>query len=379
MTRDRIAKLGWIAAATWVLLYAPVAFEYMSRFFFSGPALWDHVYSGVVGQRQALGHGSIYAVQSGRYRDNAVAMVVHTTLGASAVALAVYQLSARSRRRLATHRRLGRVLLPIVIVAMLAAMTFLVSVGTSGTFDGAAFNLQLWALALATAASAVLGWVAIRRRQVGAHQILMSYMFALLTTAPFLRLGYLVLGLAWPHSTQEVSNLAGAAILGFLAPSSAVVVARFVRAPRTARHPGRLITRPRARALAAAAVLGTAVLAWQYAAQFDGLDRVTLTWVLTGLLVAGVAARLRATATRDQARADWTIYLASLALSPAVTLVLWGVYSLAFSVSAAFYGALLTGPPLAVTIGVLALVSSRCRRDPAGTSSVPVERVELPA
>lgn len=379
MTRDRIARIGWIAAAAWVLLYAPTAFEYMSRFFFSGPALWDHAYAGVVGDHQALGHGSIYAVQSGRYRDNAVTMVVHTTLGASAVALAVYQLSARSRRQLATHRRLGRVLLPAVIVAMLAAMTFLASVGTSGTFDGAAFNVQLWALALGTASSAVLGWVAIRRRQVGSHQILMSYMFALLSTAPFLRLGYLVLGLAWPNSTQAVTNLAGAAVLGFLAPSSVVLVARFVRVPRTARHPGRLLTRPLGRGLAASGVLGGAVLVWQYAHYFDGLDRITLTWAVTGLVLVGLAARLRATATRAEARADWTVYLASLALCPTLTVMLWGIYALAFSATAAFYGALLTGPPVAVSIGVLALAASRCRRDPAGASIIAETRVELPA
>lgn len=359
MVRDRLAKIGWVAVAAWALVYAPMAFEYMSRFFFSAPALWDHAYSAVVGNRQALGPGSIYAVQSTRYHDNAAVLVAHTTLAAAAISLAVFQLSSRSRKRIAIHRRLGRILVPTVIVAMIAAMTFLVIVGPDGTFDGPAFTLQLWGLAIGTTAAAVLGWLAIRQRQIGAHQILMSYMFALLCTAPFLRLGYLLFGLAWPHQTQEISNLAGAAVLGYLAPSSAFVVARFAPSPRSARHPARRLTPRIELAFATSGAIGAAALFWQYRHHFNGFDRVTLTWFTVGALVTGGAIVKRISARDDLGRNDWSLYLASVSLGFPITALLWAGYSVVFATSAAFYGALLTGPAVGISLGVLAVAASR--------------------
>ncbi len=58
------------------------------------------------------------------------------------------------------------------------------------------------------------------------HRVSMVYAFALLRTAPFLRLLYLVLGAVWPDSTQEVTNLAGAAILGVWTPLAVALASR---------------------------------------------------------------------------------------------------------------------------------------------------------
>lgn len=361
MTRDRLARIGWIAVALWVLLYAPMALEYMARFFFDGPQLWDHVYSGVVGHQQAMDAGSIHAEQSERYQQNAAVMVMHTTLGAVAILLAVFQLSARSRRRIVVHRWLGRVQVLLVVAAMSAAMGFLIVVGPSGTYDGPAFHVQLWALAAGTLLGTLSGWAAIRRRQVGPHRILMAYAFALLCTAPFLRLGYLVFGVAWPHATQEVSNLAGAGVLAFLAPSSAFVVARFVKAPRSARHPGRLLS---ARVLAVLAVLAAAGfvgLVWRYADHFSGLDRVTGCWVTAGVVVAVIAIRCRWRAADDTARHDWNLYLASLSAALPATALLWAAFAAVWGLEAGYYAALLTGPALTISLGVVAVVAGRWR------------------
>lgn len=365
MTRDRLARMGWIAVACWVVLYAPMALEYMARFFVSGPQLWDHVYSGVAGSDQALGAGSIHAVQDQHYRQNAAVMVMHTTLGSLAILLAVFQISARSRRRIAIHRWLGRVQVTLVVVAMSAAMGFLVAVGPSGTFDGPAFNAQLWALALGTLIGTVLGWIAIRRRQVGTHRILMTYAFALLCTAPFLRLGYLVFGVVWPHGTQEVSNLAGAGILAFLAPSTGFVVARSVPVPRSARLGARELS-PAARAgLAALCAGGLAVLGWQYAAHFSGLDRVSCCWWVAAAVVAVVSIRCRLAATDPTARRDWSVYLGCLQSAFPVTAVLWAAFAAAWGVERGYYAALLTGPALAISVGVLVVAASRWRVRPS--------------
>ncbi|GAB2975114.1 DUF2306 domain-containing protein [Nocardioides montaniterrae] len=369
MTRDRLARIGWIAVACWVVLYAPMALEYMARFFGPGPQLWDHVYSGIAGSGQALGAGSIHAVQDQHYRQHAAVMVMHTTLGALAILVAVFQISARSRRRIVVHRWLGRVQVTLVVVAMSAAMAFLVAVGPSGTFDGPAFNAQLWALAVGTLIGTVLGWIAIRRRQVGPHRILMTYAFALLCTAPFLRLGYLVFGVVWPHGTQEVSNLAGAGILAFLAPSSGIVVARFVPAPRSPRLAARELS-PVARAgFAALCVIGVAALGWQYAEHFSGLDRVSCCWWVAAAIVTLVSLRCRRAAADLSARRDWGVYLGCLQLAFPVTAALWAVFGAAWGVERGYYAALLTGPALAISVGVLVVAASRWRLRPAEAKS----------
>ncbi|BBH16431.1 hypothetical protein Back2_07180 [Nocardioides baekrokdamisoli] len=362
MAGSRFAKIAWLLVAAWVVLYAPMAFEYMSRFLFHGPALWDHVYSGVVGDRQALGLGSIHDVQSPRYQQNLAVMVMHTTVSATAILLAVFQLSARSRRRIVIHRWLGRVQVVCVIVGMLAAMVFLVSVRPSGTFDGAAFNIQLFGLALGTLLGTLLGWVAIRRQQMATHRILMTYAFALLCTAPFLRLGYLVFGLVWPHSTQEVSNLAGAGIEAFLAPTAAVLAARYVAPPRSAVHPVRHLAPAMVNASWVAGIGGAVLLGWLYAAHFSGADRVTVCWAVTALVALTTSARAAGTASSEPARHDWITYRTSVLLGIPLTVVLWGVFGVAFGAVPGFYGALLTGPAISISLGLLLIAASRWRR-----------------
>lgn len=378
MAGGRLARIAWVLVAAWVVLYAPMAFEYMSRFLFHGPALWDHVYSGVVGDRQALGPGSIHEVQSPRYQQNLAVMVMHTTVSATAILLAVFQLSARSRRRIAIHRWLGRVQVVCVIVGMLAAMAFLVSVRPSGTFDGAAFNIQLFALALGTLLGTLLGWAAIRRRQMATHRILMTYAFALLCTAPFLRMGYLVFGVVWPHSTQEVSNLAGAGIEAFLAPTAAVLAARYVAPPRSAVHPVRHLTPAMVKASWVAGIGGAVLLGWLYAAHFTGVDRVTVCWAVTALLVLATSARAAGTASSEAARHDWVTYRTSVLLGFPLTAVLWGVFGSAFGSGPGFYGALLTGPALSISLGLVVIAASRWRRaDRPADEAVPGLGVEL--
>jgi uncharacterized membrane protein YozB (DUF420 family) len=364
MRTSRLATLGWITAATIVLLYVPMAAEYTARLFGGGPELWDHAYAATVGDSHALGPGSIHAVQAERYQEHRVVLLLHTLLASVAITLAVFQLTRRSRRRLAIHRWTGRVQVGLVVVSMTAGLTFLGLVGPEGTFDGPAFFIQLVALASATLLATLLGWLADPRRQVASHRVLMTYAFALLCTAPFLRVGYLLLGLAWPDQTQEVTNLAGGAIEAVWAPMAAILAARFVPAPRR-----RDQARPLPHALGWAPVLlgglGLAGLVGGYAAAFDDLDRVTLTAAVAnalGLLLTGTSLRA---AADPQAREDWTVHHSALLLAAPLTGVLWLAYRLPFTTEQAYYGALLTGPAVTLSLG-LVLVAWR-RRSPART------------
>lgn len=362
--RDLCARSAWIAIAVVVLLYAPLALEFTARLFTDdAPQLWDHTFAGVVGERQALGPGSIHEVQHESYMQHRMVLLAHTAVGAIAISLSVFQLSRRSRTRIAVHRRVGRLQCTLAVVSMIGAIVYLLLVGPDGTFDGPAFYLQLWALSIGTLGGTLLGWLAIRRGHLSSHRILMTYAFALLCTAPFLRVLYLLFGLAWPDSTQLVTNLAGGSVLAVWAPMAAILASRRVPAPRRREHvtplPGPVLERV---ALAAAAI-GAAALTIGYTAAFDGLDRITITAIVANALgIALTALNLRA-ADNQTAREDWRIHHAAMLAGLPLTALLWLTFTVPFTTEQAFYGAILTGPAVALSAAV-GLVTWR-RRTPA--------------
>ncbi|MDO7869140.1 DUF2306 domain-containing protein [Nocardioides jiangxiensis] len=360
MRTIRLATVAWLVIATVVLVYAPMAFEYTARLFGGGPELWDHTFSATVGSAHALGSGSIHHEQQQVYSTHRWVLLAHTTLGSVAIALAVFQLTDRSRRRPGVHRLLGRIQATLAVLAMLGAMTFLVLVGPGGTYDGPAFYLQLWALAIGTLAGTVLGVTAARRGQIATHRVLMTYAFALLCTAPFLRLLYLLLGLAWPGVTQEVTNLAGGCIEAVWAPMAAIIASRVLPAPRRRvdRRPVTSLLEPAATTVGG---LGLLALVVGYAATFDGLDRVTLTALVANALgLALTVVNLRA-AAEPAAREEWRVHHAAMLAGAPVTAVLWVVYRLPFTTEQAFYGALLTGPAVTLSLGLLVIAWHRRR------------------
>jgi uncharacterized membrane protein YozB (DUF420 family) len=371
MTKQRLAFFGWIATATIVLLYVPMAAEYMFRFFGGGPRLWDHTYASVVGDQHALGAGSIHAVEDGNYTEQRWVMLVHTVVASIAIALSIFQISRRSRRRIAVHRWTGRVQVGLVLVAMAGSMTFLTAVGPENTFDGPAFHLQLWALALGVSLGTVFGVLAIRAGHTSTHRIFMVYAFALLCTAPMLRVGYLLFGVAWRGSSQEVTNLAGAAVLAVFAPMAAILASRRVPAPRKRGHLAELPGPRLERLSAGLGGLGAAALVVGYLDFFDGLDRITLTALIANLLGLALVTFNRRAAAEEVAVEEWRIHQITMMLAAPMTGLLWLAYSVPFTVEQAFYAALLTGPATTLSVG-LVLVAWR-RRRPARPTAVPAQ------
>jgi uncharacterized membrane protein len=375
MRTPRLATVAWFAIATVVLLYAPMAFEFTARLFGGGPQLWDTTFAAAVGSERALGPGSIHHEQHAVYSEHRWIMLTHTTLGALAIALAVFQLTNRSRKRPAVHRITGRVQASLAVVAMIGAIAYLVLVGPEDTYDGPAFYLQLWALAIATLLGTVLGVAAARSGQISTHRVLMTYAFAMLCTAPFLRLLYIVLGIAWPDATQEVTNLAGGAIEAVWAPMAAILASRTFPTSRRRGHLTPLPGRSLEAFLAVAGLLGGAALIAGHLRAFDHLDRVTVTALVAWLLaVVLVWVNHRAAEAADPAdpadvvaAEEWRIHRAAMAASLPITALLWGAYRLPFTIEEAYFGALLTGPAVALSLG-LVLVAWR-RRRPAGVTS----------
>lgn len=375
--------VGWGAITALAVLYGPMAVEFTWRFFDpDAPGLWDRTFAAVVDRPEAYGPDSIHAVSGDEYADNRLTMLFHTTTGGIAIVLFAAQFSARLRRNLARHRLIGRVAAGLALVGMAGAAAYLVAVGPDDTYDGPAFHVQLWALAFGTATGTVLGVAAARRRQIAQHQALMAYAFALLLTAPLLRVGYLVLGNAWPDTTQLETNLAGAAFLSTWAPFGAFLAAR---AQDRRRRPDPAIPALPGRGLdLAVLVLAAAAapaLATRYAGELDGLDRVTTTG-LVGLVVAlAVAVANLAGARRagaEVAAEEWRVVVLGLVSSAPTALVVWALLDLPFTTADAWFATLLTAPAIAVSLAFL-LVVWRRRRIPGRTAQADRDGLPAPA
>lgn len=356
--------VGWVAITALAVLYGPMAVEFTWRFFDPGaPGLWDHTFAAVVDHDEAYGPGSIHTVSGGEYADNRLTMLFHTTTGGIAIVLFAVQFSARLRRNLARHRVIGRVAAGLALVGMAGAAVYLLAVGPDRTYDGPAFHVQLWALAFGTATATVLGVAAARRHQLAMHQALMAYAFALLLTAPLLRVGYLVLGNAWPDTTQLETNLAGAAFLSTWAPVGAFLAARAQdrrrrRDPAIPALPGRRLDLS-VLVLAAAAA---PVVVVRYDEELDGLDRVTTTG-LVGLAAALAIAVVNLVGARragaEVAAEEWRVASLGLVSTVPTALVVWGLLDLPFATVDAWFATLLTAPAIAVSLGFLLVVWRR--------------------
>lgn len=379
----RASVVGWGAITALAVLYGPMAVEFTWRFFDPGaPGLWDRTFAAVVDHSEAYGPDSIHAVSGDEYADNRLTMLFHTTTGGIAIVLFAAQFSARLRRNLARHRLIGRVAAGLALVGMAGAAAYLVAVGPDDTYDGPAFHVQLWALAFGTATGTVLGVAAARRRQIAQHQALMAYAFALLLTAPLLRVGYLVLGNAWPDTTQLETNLAGAAFLSTWAPFGAFLAARAQdrrrrRDPAIPALPGRRLDL----AVLVLAAAAAPALATRYAGELDGLDRVTTTG-LVGLVVAlAVAVANLAGARRagaEVAAEEWRVVVLGLVSSAPTALLVWALLDLPFTTADAWFATLLTAPAIAVSLAFL-LVVWRRRRIPGRTAQADRDGLPAPA
>ncbi|WP_370289374.1 DUF2306 domain-containing protein [Nocardioides sp.] len=357
----RARTVGWWLVAGTALVYAPMAFEYMFRFVGDGPRLWQRAYEAVVGETQAAGVGSVHTEQAGTYADLRWLLLGHTAVGALALAIAVFQITARSRATPGLHRTLGRVQVGMVVVSMSGALAYLAAAGPSDTFDGPPFFAQLVVLAGGTLAATLLGWLAMRRRWLASHRTLMLLAFALLCTAPALRVEYLVLGLAWPDVTQEVVNLAGGAVLGVLAPIAAMVGAGPVRVPRASASAPAV---PEALLRVAVPLLVTGLAAVAVGHLLVGLDvdRVTLTTLVAlavGLTVVAVQARAARQGGDPRLAAEWDVHLVAACAVPAVVAVLWLAYAPLMTTHEALGAALLTGPALPLATAVVLVAWTR--------------------
>lgn len=347
----RWAQAGGILLGLTVAFYAPLAFTY----FLNGPEnvrLQDHVLEFLVSPAFAFGVGSVNDGHLETYVATYAAMWLHTVVGTLILVTGFLQFSTRLRtRHPVVHRTFGKVFLIGALVVSATAVVYLVKTPAEKVFSGWAFSEVLWLLAIGTIASAVLAFVAIRRRDVVAHQQYVALTYALVCSAPLLRIGWITVGQFW--GTKEMVNLTEGAWAGPFLITCAIV---YTRLNDTGRGRGTsVMVRDRVLRLAgAAAAIGTVALV--VVASRTTWDSWTPEWFTPGwwpLIIFALvpylaqtilfAALARRAATRGDASAQtaWRTYLVGNLAAPAV-----GAVVLAFAVVAhgaplanAWYGA----------------------------------------
>lgn len=222
--KQRAVSRGlFIVTAVVAALYLPLALNYTWPLFHPEVTNWqDGVNTAINGRGYALAEGSVQSVRHAAYAEHRVVLLVHTTLGALALALALFQFSARLRtRRPAAHRWIGRAYLALMSVSMLTALIFLYATPPAEHFIGPAFETQLRALAIATFASAWYAVYAIRKRDVISHRAWMTYSIAFMLTAPLLRFIWIGIQPLIPQHDLLTNIGVASLILGVVAPGAA--------------------------------------------------------------------------------------------------------------------------------------------------------------
>lgn len=373
--------LFWIIAAT-VVTFAPLAIGYMWHFFDPGAPRWQaSVTEAFVDREYAIGKNSVEGVRAVDYANHRVVMLIHTSLGGMALALSMFQFSARLRsRRPAAHRWIGRTYLVLMTTSMLTAIIFLLRAPVVEYGGGSAFDLQLWALALATLSSAGYAFWSIRNRDIISHQAWMGLNISLMMTAPLLRVLWIGLGRVVPGSDLLTNLGAGAVSLGILAPSGGAIAFLLTRRSRI----GGIADRAAPRwygVITVIGVLGTALTTIRYAALPDEFPREMLSVHLVPLvayvLVCGVAARRAHRDGRFTAERQWRLLLTGAAFIPVSVNIIWLVAVPVYGSIDGYLAATMVGAPGPIIASFAVVVHEATTRRPRKASVEPATKIPV--
>ena len=358
ISRKTVNVAAWAAIGIACLIYAPMSIEYMTQYFTSAaPELYLRSVSAVISLNPDSQVGSLVHHQVPTYVNSRWIMLVHTVTAGLALLFGILQFSARVRRNWpALHRFSGRAMLIIVATSMITALAFLFRTGSAATTSGPPFFNILLIFAICVLAAAVLAFLAIKERQIKLHQAFMTYMFAMLLTAPIIRIIVITLLLVASSESFDSDFMIGAGMAGPLAVfGAAVVVRRF--GDRSVEPGSSIVDNPAiARFSWVAGAIGLVaviLVGADLVGQVD-LPLAAVSFATVVLLLACVALRLRSRAVGNhQAAKDWEILQSAIAAAPVVCLGLWVIYCLFWPAPLAFYCAVLASPVVAISLGYL--------------------------
>ncbi|MEM7541709.1 MAG: DUF2306 domain-containing protein [Pseudomonadota bacterium] len=198
------------------VFYAVLAFDYFLSFGTGREGLWLQLFALLVSSEHVLGSGSVHVDQAIAYRNGYDFLLMHTTMGAIAMAIGPFQFIRAVRRKYPhLHRSAGKIYLLGILLSMIGGLGYLAVTDLDAVFSGAPFAISLLGLDIAVLFTGFLAYKAIRERDIRRHQSWMAFNFGLLLATPVLRLLWIVFALVFPSLDQAAGNLA---ITTFLLP-----------------------------------------------------------------------------------------------------------------------------------------------------------------
>lgn len=174
--------------------------------------LWNNLTAMVAGTR--FGFGTNGNTEPLRYYMTMTpaqksVLSLHMVLGGFLLILGMFQFAPMFRRNhRKAHRAIGGVYILCCFTMALAAVFHMLHTGVENTYQGFAFYIQLWFLAISTVIAQVLAIKFIKQRNLALHLGFQIYTFTAFLNAPIQRLDWAIFGAIYPHLTQgEVNNL----------------------------------------------------------------------------------------------------------------------------------------------------------------------------
>lgn len=187
--------------------YRDVAADAMAAY-----PLWNNLTAMVTGTRFGFGANGntdplrFYASMTAHQKS---VLSLHMVLGGIVLLLGLFQFTPSFRKtHRKAHRAIGSVYILSCFALVFASIFHMLHAGVENTYQGFAFHIQLWFLAISTLIAQLLAIYFIKRRNFALHLGFQVYTFAAFLNAPIQRLDWAVFGALYPHLTQgEVNNL----------------------------------------------------------------------------------------------------------------------------------------------------------------------------
>ena len=156
------------------------------------------------------------------YQSISWGMGAHFFFGIAALLLGVLQFVPPWRHRYPQWHRAGSLVVwAATLGAMLGALGFLIRVPMNECVSGPAFGLVLWGNTLATLFMLSQAATNALARDFRSHMVWTAMLCASMTTAPMLRIDWVLLSYLWRDASPDALNLAAAT---FVLPQTAVIM-----------------------------------------------------------------------------------------------------------------------------------------------------------
>ncbi|OGM50626.1 hypothetical protein ABOM_000818 [Aspergillus bombycis] len=201
-----------VSVALMVIFFAPLSFTYFFDETHSSN-LSDKVLAVLVSPEFAYGEGSatLSDTNGGQMRiflRNFTAMFSHTIAGSIAIVLGLAQFNPTLQFKYpAIHRFIGRLYLLCALIISWSSRVFLAdAMPKKEVFSGDPFAYLLSALSVGLMATLALAIYAIWNHDISSHREFMVLNYALMLSAPVLRVAWVILGRLWGE-TKYIVNL----------------------------------------------------------------------------------------------------------------------------------------------------------------------------